>query len=221
MKNKVIKNIAYDAMFIALIILFTFVDYLGYINIGFVSFTTIHILVLIGTSLFGWKKGLLYGFIMGLFSLLKAIQYPGTGNYFFLNPFISIIPRMIFGGVSGLVFDLLKKYCSQKVYSSLVLPASGVLTLFHTVVVVLFWYIFGILDPFYISRALGLGEMIKSFTFVTFVGTFISLGALFEIIASMVVTPLVYFTIFKAFKVGGVEDGNFKRKEEIKEVVTQ
>ena len=80
---------------------------------------------------------------------------------------------------------------------------------------------FGILDPFYISRALGLGEMIKSFTFVTFVGTFISLGALFEIIAAMVVTPLVYFTIFKAFKVGGVEDGNFKRKIELKEVTTK
>ncbi len=212
MKNKVIKSISYDAMFIALIILFTFVDYLGYINIGFVSFTTIHILVLIGASLFGYKKGLLYGTIMGIFSLLKAIQYPGTGNYFFLNPFISILPRMIFGLVSGLTFDILKKCCSQKLYASLILPCAGILTLFHTIIVVLFWYLFGILDPFYISRALGLGEMIKNYTFVSFVATFISLGALFEIISAMVVTPLIYITVNKVFKIGGVEEGNFNKK---------
>ena len=213
MKNKKIKTIVYDAMFLVLIILFTAVDYLGYINIGVVSFTTIHILVLIGAALFGWKRGTIYGFIMGVSSLIKAIQYPGTANYFFINPFISILPRVIFGLVSGFVFDLVRKNVSQKTYNYLVGPLSGILTLFHTVIVVLFWYAFGILDPFGISAALGLGSIIENMTFVAFIATFLVWGSLAEIAAAIIIVPVAYIPINKYFHIGGVSKKIEKKAE--------
>ena len=91
-KIKEIKTIAFDAIFLALIFVFAYVPYLGYITIGPLAFTTMHVLVLLGAILFGAKRGALYGFFFGVSSLLVALQYPGTLNYFCLNPFISIVP---------------------------------------------------------------------------------------------------------------------------------
>ena len=112
-KIKEIKTIAFDAMFLALIFVFAYVPYLGYITIGPLAFTTMHVLVLLGAILFGAKRGALYGFFFGVSSLLVALQYTGTLNYFCLNPFISIVPRVLFGLIAGLVFDALKKNCTQ------------------------------------------------------------------------------------------------------------
>ena len=86
-KIKEIKTIAFDAMFLALIFVFAYVPYLGYITIGPLAFTTMHVLVLLGAILFGAKRGALYGFFFGVSSLLVALQYPGTLNYFCLNDY--------------------------------------------------------------------------------------------------------------------------------------
>ena len=48
--NKLLLSMSIDAMFLALIALFSYVPYLGYINIGPISFTTIHLLVLVVAS---------------------------------------------------------------------------------------------------------------------------------------------------------------------------
>lgn len=211
MRNK-IRMIAYDAILIAIIILFTFVDYLGYINLGVISFTTIHIIVLIGASLFGYKRGMIYGFIFGLSSLLKALSYPGTANYFFINPFVSILPRVLFGFLAGLTFDLFKKYFSQKTFNILVAPASGVLTFIHTLLTMLCLYLFGILDPFKISAALGLTPLIENGEIMATLISFISIGSVCEIIAAALLTGGIYLIISKNFKIGLVSEGNFKRK---------
>ena len=101
-----IFHIAFDALFLALFAILSYVPYIGYITIGPISFTTMHILVLVGAMLFGKKKGALFGLFMGVFSLLVSLQYPGTVNYLFLNPFVSILPRVLFGLISGVIFDI-------------------------------------------------------------------------------------------------------------------
>ena len=111
---KIFRSIAIDALFLALFILFTFVPWLGYYQVGPISFQIVHIFVLIGAAIFGWKKGLLYGFIFGLLSLIKAASFPGTLDFAFLNPFVSILPRALFGFVAGFVFDIIKKHATLK-----------------------------------------------------------------------------------------------------------
>ena len=219
MKNSRIRMMAYDAIFIALIILFTFVPYLGYYTIaGFISFQSIHIIVLIGAALFGYKRGGIYGFVMGLCSLLKAISYPGTADYFFINPFVSVLPRFLFGLLAGLSFDLLKKYVSQKTFNIAIAPLSGVLTFLHTLITMLCLYLFGILDPFKISAALGLTALIEDGTIMSVLISFISLGSVCEIVAAAIITPTIYLIGLKSFKIGKVEDGNFKRFEKAPKV---
>lgn len=144
MKNKLIQRMTIDALFIALIIIFTFVPFLGYITVGVVSITTIHVLVILGAMLFGWKEGLLFGFTFGLFSLIKAASMPvSAGDALFLNPLISIMPRIIFGGVSGLLFDLIKKIKEPKLVFSLTAVNAIFSCLLHTVITVTCMYVFG------------------------------------------------------------------------------
>lgn len=205
MKNKMIKSMVYDAMFIAIFVIFTYVPYLGLYTIGPVSFTILHIFVILGASLFGWKRGLMYGFFMGILTLFKAISYPGTFDYFFINPFISVVPRMLFGLCSGLIFDFLKKILDQKQFTYALIPASIVCAFLHTFFVVLFWYVFGVLDIFKITAALGLGELVKDFTFQSFVLTFLVWGSIVEICAAGIINPILYSVIYKVFHVGGVK----------------
>lgn len=214
MKNRFkIHQIVYDALFIALITIFTFVPYLGLITVGPLSFTTIHILVLIGAALFGYKRGMIYGFYFGLMTLIKAITVPGTLDYFCLNPFISILPRFLFGLFSGLVFDFLRKRLNQKTFNMILLPASGLLTLLHTILFLGCFYIFGVKDIFQITHLLGVGELIQNLnvtygSFMLFIVAFVSPGACCEIGAAAVVVPGLYVVLSRISKSGLVTNNN-------------
>lgn len=205
MKRSSLKSMVYDALFLALIIMFTFVPYLGLYTIGPVSFTILHLFVILGAALFDYKKGMLYGFFMGVSTLLKAIQYPGTADFFFINPFISVLPRVLFGLITGLIFDLMKKYLTQKQFNFALIPVSILCAFLHTFLVVFCWYIFGILDIFYISRATGLGPIIQDMTFQTFIFSFLVWGSLVEITIAGAIIPTLYLIINKVFQVGSVK----------------
>jgi len=201
-RKNLINNIVIYALFIALLALFTFVPYLGTYQIGIISFTSLHIIVIIAACLFGWKKGLILGTVMGLFTLFKALTFPGTADFFFVNPFISVIPRALFGFLSGLMFDLTRKFEERKFYYPLIIGISSLSALLHTTIVVLFWYIFGILDIFGISAAIGIDlsvfEQFKNF--LLFVSTFLVWGSLIEIVAAGAIVPVVYLAKKKSKK---------------------
>ena len=188
---KIFRSIAIDALFLALFILFTFVPWLGYYQVGPISFQVVHVFVLIGAAIFGWKKGLLYGFIFGLLSLLKAISYPGTLDFAFINPFVSILPRALFGFLAGFIFDIIKKHASLKQFIISLPVLCFVLTCFHTFATLSCLYIFGVLDPFSISSALGLSEIMSNVTFVALFTTIGLIGMCIEgAVAAIIVLPL-------------------------------
>ena len=56
-RNNSIYYIALYALFIALMAVFTYVPFIGYISLGVVSMTTVHILVLTFAFLTGWEHG--------------------------------------------------------------------------------------------------------------------------------------------------------------------
>lgn len=220
MNTKVIREIVINGLFLALIVIFAYVPYLGIITIGTLSFTTIHIIVLIAASLFGVKTGTLVGLYFGIFSFLKAFQYPGQFDYFFINPFISILPRVLFGFISGYIFDLLKKKLTNKQFKIALVPVAAILTFIHTLLVLLCLYIFGIEDIFRISYATGLESLVGDYSgygsFFYFVIAFVSIGSSVEIIGAAIITPICFAALE-----GVIQSYNLGKKEEVKEEISQ
>lgn len=220
MQNRILlKQIAIDALFIALLAIFSFVPYIGFIQVGPISFTTIHVIVLVGAAFFGWKRGLLYGFFFGIFSLFKAIQFPNTVDYFFLNPFISVLPRMLFGLFSGLAFDLIKKKHSFKLFVGLLFPISAVLTFLHTFLTLSCFYVFGVLDIFKITAILGLKELMDTFlntypSFWAFIIAMVTFGAVCEMIVATIIVPSIYLMINKIYHINSFENNLENKKKE-------
>ncbi len=201
-----VKDIAIDAIFVAIIATMTFVPYVGMITLPFISFTLLHLPVLLGAYLFGWRKGLLFGIAMGVCSLIKATTMPaGTFDALFIWPWISVLPRALFGFLSGLFFDLLHK--NSKLYGNPLIVGllSFAFTVMHTV------FVFGSLFVFFPGITSGIfagsGEILEGVVVGAIV--IISIGMLGEAILAGIITPVVgKATMFvaKRFRSGDREE---------------
>src|SRR5699024_5150679 len=81
---------------------------LGFIPLGFINITTMHIPVIIGAILEGPIVGAIVGLLFGLFSIVNAIIRPTPISFIFLNPLISVLPRIMIGIVTAYVYKALK-----------------------------------------------------------------------------------------------------------------
>lgn len=87
---------------------------IGYVPINpIVSLTIMHIPVIIGAIIEGPIAGAFIGFIFGATSLIRAITGPTATNFIFMNPMISILPRILIGIVSYYTYILLSKGINQ------------------------------------------------------------------------------------------------------------
>ena len=140
--RQVIRSITSDAMIMAIILLMTFVPSFGFIQVSpFISFTLIHLPVLLGAAIGGWKKGLLFGLVFGLSSYINAFGSTGL-NLLFAQPHIAIPPRVAFGLLAGITFSLIGKLSKNKAKALYFALASALLTVAHTVLVFANLYFF-------------------------------------------------------------------------------
>ena len=139
MKNHRIIQMSIHAMFIGLMTLMTFVPQIGFIALSpFVAFTLLHIPVLFGAVLFGWKAGLFYGVLFGALSFFRALVSPvGFLDPFFVDPIISVVPRAIFGLGAGLLFDLAKLIKKNLLSKLAIAGGSVIMTIVHSLLVLL------------------------------------------------------------------------------------
>lgn len=121
MKKQKTQYLAFMAMFLAIEIVLVLTP-LGYIPLGPINATTMHIPVIIAGITLGKKAGAQLGFVFGLTSLLNATFRPLPTSFVF-SPFITIgsmsgnwtslliafVPRILLGYLAGLVFEQLKK----------------------------------------------------------------------------------------------------------------
>lgn len=147
MKQNKMKRFSLLALFIAIEIVLGLVPFLGFINLGFINSTTMHIPVIIAGIMLGKKEGMIVGFVFGCMSLLKATLEPNLSSFIF-SPFISIgetsgnfasliivfIPRILIGWVSGFVYENLGKHVKQQ---SLIVAISAILASLTNTVLVL------------------------------------------------------------------------------------
>lgn len=145
------KGLVEAALFAAIILVLAFTPFVGYIPIGPVKATTVHIPVIIGSIVLGWKRGAVLGFIFGLTSFLGASfisptimsfmfspLYPG-GNIFSLV--ICFVPRILIGINAYLVYKIVRKIIPKTETPAICLGAlAGSLT--NTILVMGFTYLF-------------------------------------------------------------------------------
>jgi uncharacterized membrane protein len=95
---------------------------------GAASITIMHVPVIIGAVLEGPIVGLGIGFLFGLFSLIQAAIAPiGPADVWFVNPLLSILPRLFIGPLAWLAYRAsVRVRALEKVNQILALVVAGV-----------------------------------------------------------------------------------------------
>jgi len=153
MRSHNIKRFAYLTLFITIELIITMVPFLGFIPLGAINATTMHIPVILAGFLLGRKEGTIVGFVFGLISMLKNTFSPNATSFVF-SPFIEVagvhgglasllivfLPRMMIGYCSGLVYKVLNQL---KCNDSIAMAASALIgSLVNTILVMTGIYVF-------------------------------------------------------------------------------
>lgn len=155
------KQIATVGMLSAISILLG-ITRLGFIPIPPVSATIMHVPVIIGAMLEGPIVGAYIGFIFGLFSVINAITNPTPLSFVFMNPIVSILPRILIGIVSYYCYKLLfLKLSTFKIALGAIVGSLtntfGVLGLMYLIYVEKYAKIFNLSVPAAKKAILGIG----------------------------------------------------------------
>lgn len=177
---------------------------IGYIQIGALAITIMHIPTILATLTAGLVPGLFTGLIFGISSLVKAATSGNASNIFFVNPLVSVLPRVIFPIAVWGFFKLLNLIPRMpKTVSGGIAAAAG--TLVHTLLVL------GALVIFY-GKDLGLksGEMLSGF--FAFVAATLATNGLWEIVSATVLSVIVLGAIYginsRKSKISKLEDSD-------------
>lgn len=135
------KKLAIIGALGALTVLFGLLPIIGYIRLPWgLAITLLHIPTILGAILAGPTAGAAIGVIFGLTSLYQASQSTGGLDILFVNPLISVLPRLLLGLTAAFIFIGLLKVKFTKPLASTV--AAVLATLCHTLFVALALYIF-------------------------------------------------------------------------------
>lgn len=184
------RNLARAGILCALIIVMTIVPYTGYIYYGLIEITTLHIVVAVGAVLLGWEYGAVLGLVWGVTCVLRALTNPLWAP--FVNPLISVVPRVIVGAVGGLVAQGLRKL---KLRSGLVAGISAAAaTLTNTVLVLSALKLFST-----VLTGLPL--------FGTIYATLIGVNGSIELVAAILLVPVIVAAVKPRELVLGIDIG--------------
>lgn len=183
-RRQSIQRITRLGILMGLIILMTFIPNIGYIQTGLFSITTIHIPVLIGAALMGPIGGLVLGLTWGLTSYFYALTLGTIEAMIFLNPMVSIVPRVLVGLIVSYTTLALDKVNVKEVLKYGLVAGIG--TLSNTVLVLSSIFIFA-------------SEGVLSFNqaFSTIITIIISTNGLLELFAAVIIVPAVVKAIRK------------------------
>ena len=132
------NKLALMGLFTAIILILAFTP-IGYIQLPFIKATIIHIPVIIGSIILGYKYGSVLGFLFGVTSIINntltpaissfvfspLIPVPSTGHGSPLALLVCFVPRILVGVIPWFVYKGLKKVSGDKL-DILCLGISGV-----------------------------------------------------------------------------------------------
>ncbi|WP_276980961.1 ECF transporter S component [Johnsonella ignava] len=150
-KSKNTQNMVLMSVFAAIIAIQTVVPFLGFIPVGVMNATIVHITVIIGAVMLGPYYGACLGLFFGLASMWKNTFMPNATSFCF-SPFISVggfhggyksiivcfVPRILIGIVAYYIYKAFKNSNHEKTG----LAAAGALgSMVNTIFVMLFIYL--------------------------------------------------------------------------------
>lgn len=169
---------------------------LGYLNIGPLAITLNVIPVALAAVTLGPVGGTIIGAVFGLTSFLQCIGVGGTSAMgvilFGINPVFAflqrMIPRVLDGFLLGYIFRFVKKAANTHISCFVTGFCSAFLnTAFFMSALVLFF-----------GNSEYLQELIGGQNILLFICTFVGINAVFEMLASTVITGMVGFALYKA-----------------------
>lgn len=194
MTNK-IHRFTYLTLFIAIEVVISIVPFLGFIPLGFINATTLHIPVILAGILLSKKDGAIVGFVFGLLSFLKSTFEPNLTSFLF-SPFYSLgsisgnfasiliafIPRILVGYMSGLIFEKIK----DKIRDSfnIMITSFSASFIFNTVLVMTMAYLF-FKDAYALALGVSTDALLSAILLIVFVN-----GTIEAIIASIIVLAI-------------------------------
>jgi uncharacterized membrane protein len=171
-------------LMMAMIMIMTYIPNLGYITTGFFSITIVHIPVIIGAILTGPIGGLVLGTTWGVTSWHYATTLGTAEAAIFVNPLVSILPRILVGLIISYSALGLKKIIKFDFARNLIVSILGALS--NTVLV---------LTAIFLFASSGLVTFNQGLAYIfTFV---ISLNGSLEIISAGLIVPTVLKALSK------------------------
>lgn len=183
--TKKTKRLVQLSLFMALIILQTWVPMLGNINIPPLSITFIHVTVIIATLWLGTYEGMAVGLMWGLNSLLRAYIQPVSPLHtlVFTSPLVSVLPRVLMPFIVG---NLANFFRSRKLSKNLLGMLSGVAgSLLNTI------FVLGAIALFKQAAYLQIKEITQPELWAV-LGSIVVVNGMPEAIAAGIVTPAIY-----------------------------
>ena len=165
------------AIFIAIILLQDFVPFFGNIPLGPLSITTLHVTVIIAAIVLGPVDGAIIGGIWGLLTLV------------FVNPLVSVVPRIMIGILAGYTFILMCRLVKAKYIAAVSAAIVGTLT--NTGLVLGFIYLF------YRTPAVAQTYGVNVNHLLIALETVMATNGLAELILAIIIVPMVALPVLE------------------------
>ena len=137
-----VKELTTNALLFAIIVIMATVPQLGFVSLFGVPLTLLHLPVLLGAFWFP-KYAWTYGLVFGLSSWAVALVRPVTPvDLLFQNPLVSVAPRLVFGLLIPVVFQLISTFKLNKLVA--MATTAFVMTMVHAVLVLSMVAVFGL-----------------------------------------------------------------------------
>lgn len=186
-KQHSLYNMTMMSFFIALIIIQTFVPWLGYLPLGVTNVTIVHVTVIIAGIILGPKNGAFLGLIWGVLAIIRNIMQPTVLSPVFINPLVALPGRILVGLIIGFLADKFTR--SRPAY--FVYGALG--SLINTSVTMTAAYLFA-------KEAIFSAMGITSESLFSFILTIITANGILEAVIASLLVGILTPVLLKALK---------------------
>ncbi|MBN2221788.1 MAG: ECF transporter S component [Vallitaleaceae bacterium] len=184
------RLIVVTGMMLAITLILTFTP-LGFIQVPPISITIMHLPVIIAGVIAGPISGFIVGLGMGLASMFKAISSVNIADKVFVNPLVSVLPRIFIGVTSYYSYyyvkTLLQKLKSKNLLKNGLATLVGALTgtLTNTILVLTMLYV------------VHFSKDLKAFDFIKIAVTF---NVALELVAAVLICVPVAVLVEKNYR---------------------
>lgn len=175
------------AILVAIMLIFAFTP-IGYLKFGVVEITLMVLPVAVGAITLGPAAGAFLGGLFGLTSFLQCFGISALGVFLMgispvLTALVCVVPRILCGWLSGLLFAVLNRRFPKKTWVCLLSALSTALlntVLFMSFLVLCFWW-----NPLFLSQMSAWG--IATDTLWLFLVAFVGVNGIVEIAVNVLV----------------------------------